>query len=108
MVMAAESTGVVALVGHEFRWAPDRALVARALADGVVGEPRLATLDTVDPEPLPAGHWMYDHPKVRLSAHVSWYEPQIQRVALDIFIDNLGRFVRGEPLREVVDPAEGY
>ena len=40
----AESTGVVALVGHEFRWAPDRALVARALADGVVGEPRLATL----------------------------------------------------------------
>jgi phosphoglycerate dehydrogenase-like enzyme len=68
----------------------------------------MATLDTVDPEPLPAGHWMYDHPKVRLSAHVSWYEPQIQRVALDIFIDNLGRFVRGEPLREVVDPAEGY
>ena len=68
----------------------------------------MATLDTVDPEPLPAGHWMYDHPKVRLSAHVSWYEPQIQRVALDIFIDNLGRFTRGEPLREVVDPAEGY
>jgi len=44
MVMAAESTGVVALVGHEFRWAPDRALVARALGEGVIGEPRLATL----------------------------------------------------------------
>ena len=25
----------------------------------------MATLDTVDPEPLPAGHWMYAHPKVR-------------------------------------------
>jgi len=68
----------------------------------------MATLDTVDPEPLPDGHWMYDHPKVRLSAHISWYEPQIQRVALDIFIDNLGRFARDEPLREVVDADEGY
>jgi phosphoglycerate dehydrogenase-like enzyme len=68
----------------------------------------MATLDTVDPEPLPEGHWLYHHPKVRLSAHISWYEPQIQRVAIEIFVDNLGRFVRGEPLREVVDPYEGY
>jgi predicted dehydrogenase len=44
MCMAAESTGVVALVGHEFRWAPDRALVARAIATGAIGEPRMATL----------------------------------------------------------------
>jgi phosphoglycerate dehydrogenase-like enzyme len=68
----------------------------------------MATLDTVDPEPLPGGHWLYDHPKVRLSAHISWYEPQIQRAALEIFVDNLGRFRRGEQLREVVDPDEGY
>jgi phosphoglycerate dehydrogenase-like enzyme len=83
----------------------DQDALRAALDDGRVA---MATLDTVDPEPLPAGHWLYDHPKVRLSAHISWYEPQIQRVALDIFIDNLGRFARGEPLREVVDPAEGY
>jgi predicted dehydrogenase len=44
MRMAAEAAGVVALVGHEFRWAPDRALAARAIADGAIGEPRLATL----------------------------------------------------------------
>ncbi len=44
MVMAAEAAGVVALVGHEFRWAPDRALAARAIGGGVIGEPRLATL----------------------------------------------------------------
>jgi phosphoglycerate dehydrogenase-like enzyme len=68
----------------------------------------MATLDTVDPEPLPAGHWLYEHPKVRLSAHISWYEPQIQRAALEIFVDNLGRFQRGEELREIVDPDEGY
>ena len=44
MVAAAERAGVTALVGHEFRWSPDRALVARALAYGLIGEPRLATL----------------------------------------------------------------
>jgi phosphoglycerate dehydrogenase-like enzyme len=68
----------------------------------------MATLDTVDPEPLPAGHWLYEHPKVRLSAHVSWYEPELQKAAMEIFVDNLGRFARGEELREVVDPDEGY
>jgi predicted dehydrogenase len=43
MDMAASAAGVVGLVGHEFRWAPDRALAARAIADGAIGEPRLAT-----------------------------------------------------------------
>jgi phosphoglycerate dehydrogenase-like enzyme len=76
-----------------------------ALDDDRVG---MATLDTVDPEPLPAGHWLYEHPKVRLSAHVSWYEPDLQRAAMDIFVDNIGRFSRGEALREVVDADEGY
>jgi phosphoglycerate dehydrogenase-like enzyme len=68
----------------------------------------MATLDTVDPEPLPAGHWLYEHPNVRLSAHISWYEPDLQKAALAIFVDNLGRFERGEPVREVVDADEGY
>jgi phosphoglycerate dehydrogenase-like enzyme len=68
----------------------------------------MATLDTVDPEPLPEGHWMYTHPKIRLFAHISWYNPFLQGAAIDIFIDNLGRFARGEELREVVDPDEGY
>jgi predicted dehydrogenase len=44
MAAAADRAGVTALVGHEFRWAPDRATAARAIADGLIGEPRLATL----------------------------------------------------------------
>jgi predicted dehydrogenase len=44
MVAAADRAGVTALVGHEFRWSPDRALAARAISDGLIGEPRLATL----------------------------------------------------------------
>ncbi len=41
---AAQRAGVTALVGHEFRWAPDRAVLGRAIAAGLIGEPRLATL----------------------------------------------------------------
>jgi phosphoglycerate dehydrogenase-like enzyme len=76
-----------------------------ALDDGTVA---MATLDTVDPEPLPAGHWLYSHPKVRLTAHVSWYTPEMLQASIDILIDNLGRFQRGEPLLHVVDATEGY
>lgn len=44
MLEAAERAGVVHLVGHEFRWQPERAVVARAIADGLIGKPRFATL----------------------------------------------------------------
>ena len=44
MLAAAERAGVVHLLGHEFRWLPDRAIVARAIADGLIGEPRMLTL----------------------------------------------------------------
>ena len=35
-----------------------------------------ATLDVVDPEPLPTGHRLYGHDRVRLSPHVSWSSPR--------------------------------
>ena len=44
LATAAERTRVTALVGHEFRWAPDRAVLGQAIADGRIGEPRFATL----------------------------------------------------------------
>lgn len=44
MLTAATRAGVTALVGHEFRWSPDRAVAARAIADGLIGEPRMASL----------------------------------------------------------------
>ena len=44
MLTAAQRAGVTHLVGHEFRWAPDRALVARAIAAGMIGEPRTFSL----------------------------------------------------------------
>src|SRR5207302_9310766 len=43
MLDAAEAAGVVHLLGTEFRWATGQALAARAVAEGAIGEPRLAT-----------------------------------------------------------------
>jgi len=44
MLEAAQRAGVVHLVGHEFRWNPERAALARLIARGGIGEPRLITL----------------------------------------------------------------
>jgi predicted dehydrogenase len=44
VLAAAEAAGVVHLLGTEFRWDPGQATLARAVAEGAVGEPRLATI----------------------------------------------------------------
>jgi predicted dehydrogenase len=44
MLGAAERAGVVNLVGHEFRWMTERALMGRAIAHGVIGKPRFVSL----------------------------------------------------------------
>ena len=64
MLSAAETFGVVHLVGHEFRWAPERAVVGRAIADGAIGEPRLATfvqyVPLVADPAAPVPRWWFD------------------------------------------------
>lgn len=76
-----------------------------ALDDGTVAA---ASLDTVTPEPLPQGHWLYEHPKVRLSPHISWSWPRARETLLGTFVTNLRRYLAGEPLENVVDPEQGY
>jgi phosphoglycerate dehydrogenase-like enzyme len=68
----------------------------------------MATLDTVDPEPLPAGHWLYSHPKVRVSAHISWASHLGMGSTVELFVENLRRRVAGELLQDVVDAEQGY
>ena len=67
-----------------------------------------ASLDTVDPEPLPEGHWLYSHPSVRLSAHISWSMPAAQGLLHDTFRENLRRYLDGRELINVVDVHLGY
>ena len=72
------------------------------------GKVAMASLDAVEPEPLPEGHWMYEHPKVRLSPHISWSMPGAFDVLFDTFIDNLRRYQQGEELTGIVDVEAGY
>lgn len=83
----------------------DHDALREALDDGRVA---LASLDCVDPEPLPAGHWLYAHPRVRLSAHVSWSGPSAFEWLIEPFVENLRRFAAREPLLHVVDRTLGY
>jgi phosphoglycerate dehydrogenase-like enzyme len=76
-----------------------------ALADGRVVR---ATLDVTEPEPLPAGHAYYGHPRVRLSPHISPSSPRGPQVLLGKFADNLARHRAGETLVDVVDLTRGY
>jgi predicted dehydrogenase len=67
MLAAAERAAVTHLVGHEFRWSPDRAVVARAIAQGAIGEPRMFSLVSFVPlvaDPAaPVPHWWFDGPR---------------------------------------------
>ena len=83
----------------------DQEALRAALGDGRIA---LASLDCVAPEPLPAGHWLYTHPRVRLSPHISWSMPGALDLLIEPFVENLRRWRAGQPLAHVVDPALGY
>jgi glyoxylate/hydroxypyruvate reductase A len=74
-----------------------------ALDNGQLAE---AVLDVTDPEPLPVGHALWAHPKVRITPHIaSMTQPHS---AAEVVLDNLQRFERGEPLVGLVDRDRGY
>jgi phosphoglycerate dehydrogenase-like enzyme len=83
----------------------DQDALRKALDDDIVA---MASLDVVDPEPLPEGHWLFEHPKTRVSAHVSWSAPSTIATTMGVFVDNVHRYRNGEPLEGVVDPVTGY
>jgi len=72
------------------------------------GRLAMASLDVVDPEPLPEGHLLYAHPKVRLTPHVSWSSLATIERTVGLFAENLRRFDAGEPLQGIVDVKAGY
>ncbi|MFJ4656828.1 NAD(P)-dependent oxidoreductase [Nocardia sp. NPDC088792] len=83
----------------------DHDALRTALDAGVVER---ASLDVSDPEPPPPGHWLYTHPRVRLTPHLSYAWPESRQTHIAIFLDNLRAFLRdGEPQRRV-DPTAGY
>lgn len=71
------------------------------------GRVAAAGLDVTEPEPLPANHPLWKRDDVIITPHVagSGGERERHRVLL---LENLRRYVAGDPLLNVVDPAKGY
>ena len=86
------------------RLVDDTALI-RALRDHRIGG---AALDAFRDEPLPPSSPLWELPNVILTPHTAWSSARVLDRSIDLFCDNLVRFSRGEPLRNVVDPTAGY
>jgi phosphoglycerate dehydrogenase-like enzyme len=72
------------------------------------GNVRGAGLDVTDPEPLPPSHPLWSAPNVIITPHYAGNHPGYDAEAFSVFLDNLGRWMRGEPLTNIVDRSKGY
>lgn len=67
-----------------------------------------AALDVFAAEPLPESSPLWDMPEVIVSPHMSGDAIGWRDELVELFADNLTRYRRGEPLRNVVDKRLGY
>ena len=83
----------------------NRALTAALTNEHLSG----AIVDVFDPEPLPDESSLWNVPNLMILPHISCDDPHgyIDR-CLSILSQNLDRLIRGEALRNVVDPVRGY
>lgn len=77
-------------------------LLAALDADHIAG----ATLDVFREEPLPPHSPFWTHPKVTVIPHCAALTQP--KTAARTVVDNVRRYLAGEALRHVVDPARGY
>jgi phosphoglycerate dehydrogenase-like enzyme len=70
------------------------------------GRPAHAVLDVFQTEPLPEDHWIWSHPQIRVSAHTSNSGDGVQPRADIQFIENLERYLAGEPLMNEAERSE--
>jgi len=83
----------------------DEPALVQALQEGVIAG---AALDVFEQEPLPAESPLWRLPNVLVSPHRAGDHEGWEADVVALFVDNLRRFVAGEPLRNVVDVELGY
>jgi phosphoglycerate dehydrogenase-like enzyme len=78
-----------------------------ALKDGLDrDQPARAVLDVFAAEPLPPDAWFWAHPKVRVTAHTSFDGENVRDRMETLFVENLRRYLAGEPLLHEASRAE--
>lgn len=82
----------------------DDDLIAAAKEKKIAG----AVLDVFRQEPLPADHPFWTAEGIIVLPHIGGPHPQRDKFVARLFVDNLKRFLDGEPLKEVVDRDAGY
>ena len=87
--------------GHLIR---DDDLIAAVQGKRIAG----AVLDVFRQEPLPKEHRFWETEGILVLPHIGGPHPQRDSIVAKLFVDNLGRFLDGRPLREVVDRTAGY
>ncbi|WP_462409590.1 D-2-hydroxyacid dehydrogenase [Neobacillus sp. Marseille-QA0830] len=70
------------------------------------GHLQAAVLDVFETEPLPSGHPFYRMPNVYITPHLSG--PSTVNGVGSVFIENLHRYVKNQPLAGWVDRVRGY
>ncbi|MFN3516882.1 MAG: D-2-hydroxyacid dehydrogenase [Novosphingobium sp.] len=84
----------------------DQPALVAALAAGRIGG---ALLDVTTPEPLPADHPLWDLQSAQVTMHLSGRaQTRMFERSAARFLENLGRYHRGEPLEPRVDYTLGY
>jgi phosphoglycerate dehydrogenase-like enzyme len=80
------------------------ALIAALKDNRIAG----AGLDVFATEPLPADSPFWYLPNVLITPHLAGSSPRSHERLMDLFCDNLRRYLAGEELLNVVDKREGY
>jgi phosphoglycerate dehydrogenase-like enzyme len=83
----------------------DTEALVGALRSGQIGG---AALDVTDPEPLPAGHPLWDMPCCLITPHTADTEQMTQPLLAARITENVERLITGQELTGQVDPDLGY
>ena len=81
---------------------------AGLIAAGREGRFGRAILDVASHEPLDADDPLWSTPNIVVTPHVAGLSSSTWASLTELFVQNLGRYVAGEPLLNTVDPRGGY